>query len=1078
MTIPVLRTKIILPHRREEILSRQRINNLVDELLDNKLIVVTAPAGYGKTSLLIDVSHQHEMPFCWFTLDPIDQDLQRFLAHFLASIEQRFVGFGEQSRTLLQAMGERQVALDEIVTVIVNEIYHSIQEHFAIVLDDYHLVNPSQAVNDFINRFVQDVDQNCHLITLSRSLSPFPDLPLMVAHSQVGGIGLHELAFRPDEVQALMMQNYHQGISDAVAAELTQKTEGWITGLLLSAQTMWQGMVDQLRLSRVSGIRLYDYLVHQVLDQQLPELRDFLLRTSYLDEFNTELCAALLGPPPSGRTWQGIVNEIVSHNLFVLPIGEGGAWLRYHHLFQDFLQNQLTVERPGEVTTLLRKLIEIYIEREEWEKAFSICQRLDDNETTADLLEQAGETMIVSGRIKLLERWLETLPDDVMNRRPALLSRQGIVLAMQGKTTQGLHLLNRSVEQFQSLQITQRLIGTLVWRALTHLIRSDYLSSLADATEVLSLTHQAGKDEELTRFRAEAYRICGESHRIIGKLDEAIDELTQSLRLFQARSDVRGVNLALVSLGAAYANRGNITAALPYYHRALEYYRAQHNSFALSSVLNDLACLYHLQGEYSLAFNTFEEALEISRQGGNARDEGLILTGLGDIFTDLDDPHAAQEAYHQARDIVEHVKDRFLIIYLDLAEAAVARLMGNFSLAHLKLNATKQLIEQEPSDYILGLYGLEAGKLEIARNAFEEAENLLSEAARWFGMGGQTIEEGRVNLLLAATAFNAGETECANTHLVEAFRLVSGLESQHILVSSARQAKTLLSAACSSPHIGRQSLRLLEQVTHFEDEIPRLKQQLRHRELTVPATPAKLRIRALGKAQVWLGEKPVTSADWQTQVTRDLFFLILSEPQGLTKEALGEILWPESTPAQLKLRFKNTIYRLRRALQQDVVLFNDNRYLFNKELDYECDWEQFLELSNRARGISNKDEQKEIYRVAFQLYQGEYLPEVDGGWVTIEREHLRQVFIEVGLRLVELFLEAAEGEYALDICRRLILEDPYLEEAYRAAMQAHAATGNRREISRLYLTLQKKLMDELDASPSSQTESLYQSLVD
>ena len=250
---PVLRTKITPPYRRDEILSRERLIELFDDLLEKKLVIVTAPAGYGKTSLLVDLAHRHELPYCWYALDPLDKELGRFLTHFVAAIQLQYPEFGVQSMAALQnltAAGD-SASGERFLVTLVNELYQTIREHFTIVLDDYHNLDDHLEINAFISRFVQEVDQNCHLVILSRNLLPLPDLPLMVARSQVGGFGMQELAFRTEEIQALMLQNYQQAVPDKVAAELAQRTEGWITGLLLSAQSMWQGMLDRLRVARV-----------------------------------------------------------------------------------------------------------------------------------------------------------------------------------------------------------------------------------------------------------------------------------------------------------------------------------------------------------------------------------------------------------------------------------------------------------------------------------------------------------------------------------------------------------------------------------------------------------------------------------------------------------------------------------------------------------------------------------------------------------------------------------------------------------------------------------------------------------
>ena len=168
--IPVTRTRIIPPRRRSDLISRQRLLDLLRDLLDCKLILIVAPAGYGKTSLLIDLAHYTELPVCWYALDPLDSDLQRFITHFIAAIAYRFPRFGQQSAAGLQGISPTDYDLNRLVTTIVNEAYEHIREHFALVLDDYQFVGNNQAISRFVSHFIQEVDENCHLIISSRTL--------------------------------------------------------------------------------------------------------------------------------------------------------------------------------------------------------------------------------------------------------------------------------------------------------------------------------------------------------------------------------------------------------------------------------------------------------------------------------------------------------------------------------------------------------------------------------------------------------------------------------------------------------------------------------------------------------------------------------------------------------------------------------------------------------------------------------------------------------------------------------------------------------------------------------------------
>ncbi len=1070
MNTLVTRTKIILPRRSANLLTRERLLDLLYDLLDYRLILVVGPAGYGKTSLLVDMAHHIEMPVCWYSLDLLDRDIQGFLAHFIACVAQRFPDFGKQSSAALQSTTSTDFDIGWLVRIIVNDAYEHIREHFVFVLDDYHMVSDSEIINCFISQFVQKMDENCHLFLSSRRLPNLPDLPLMVARSQVGGLEFKELAFRADEIQALMLQNYHLAIPASEAEQLAQATEGWITGLLLSAQTMWHGMADQVRLARISGVGLYDYLAQQVLDQQSAPVRDFLLRTSFMEEFDTELCKAVLG---SGD-WSHFLDIILRSNLFVLPVDDGGVWLRYHHLFRDFLQARLAQECPEERNRILRRLAAVYAEREEWEKAYDILQRLGDMAATANLIEQAGSSLVKSGRWTILAGCIDALPADVLASCAGLLSLRGFVAVELGEAERGLSLLNQAEAAFRAASDLPCLARTLVRRAADHRLLGNYQASLADAEEALSL---AEGDELLRTVWAEALRAKGMSLFMMGQLNEAVRWLTQSLSAYATLEDKQNTAMLSMELGLAYRRAGSCNQALTHYNHALDYWRKNGDIFRQANLLNNLGVLYHFKGDYERAGLHLEDALDCARRSGYARIEALALCSIGDLYADLGASDSALDAYRQAREIAQRIEYRFLLLCLDVAEAAQSRTQGNTTQARVLLESARQLAQKSGSGFEQGLWQLESGRLALAEGNVPEATAHLEGAARRFDEGNQKAEAASACFHLATACHMSKDKKAAMAHLEHAFHLASGLESQHVLVMAGRDARPLLEFAQNNLDISSQVSRLLQQIAQFERDVPVLRRCLRQRAPVVSFVLPRLSFLALGNAQVMADGKPVTSVEWQAQVARDLLFCLLAHPEGLAKEAVGAIFWPECTLAQLKVRFKKTIYRLRRALGQDVVLFDQDRYTFNRTLDYEHDVETFEGKLAQAQATTDLDERAKAYGAAIDLYTGPYLPNIDGNWVVPERERLWQVCLKAILELVELHLKANRYEAALNDCQRALAQDSCLEEMHCLAMRAYAAMGNRVAVVRQFERCRQSLHEELVASISPQTRLLYEKLV-
>jgi DNA-binding SARP family transcriptional activator len=331
--------------------------------------------------------------------------------------------------------------------------------------------------------------------------------------------------------------------------------------------------------------------------------------------------------------------------------------------------------------------------------------------------------------------------------------------------------------------------------------------------------------------------------------------------------------------------------------------------------------------------------------------------------------------------------------------------------------------------------------------------------------------------MLAAAAM-AGEGALAAQQALLLQPLLSQPDKLKLLVSAGREVRDELDRLREEPELAGLVPFLLELVSNHMQGIPALRRVIRRHAVVVPFASPKLTIRALGKTQVKCSDHMISGSDWQVQTARDLFFLLLAHPDGLNKEEIGEIFWPDSSTSELRLRFKNTIYRLRHAAGKDVILFQgESTYLFNREIDYEYDVEAFQKELALAASAQDRQEQEQRYQAAVRLYRGAFLSDAEGAWVEIERERLRQDFMDAVLSLAEMSLAARAYEKALEYCQRAHKEDRCQEDAHRIAMRVHAAMGNRALVIRQYEQCRQALLEEVDAPPSVQTTTLYETLM-
>ena len=922
--IPITRTKIIVPRRRAELLSRSRLLGLLDELLDNRLIIVAAPAGYGKTSLLVDFTQSTQWPVCWYSLDNLDQEPQRFIAHFVSALNQRFPGFGKSCLAALQSMGQDRLDLDVLVSLIINDVYDNITEHFILVVDDFHLVEKSQMVVNFVNRFLQDVDENCHLILASRSLLTLPDLPLMVARSQVGGLSFEELCFQPAEIQSLLRQNYQLTLTDTEAAELARDTEGWVTGLLLSTQVMGKTIANRLRVARVSGVGLYEYLAQQVLVQQSVEVQEFLLRSSMLEEFDVHLCGEVIARALHvDMNWRELMDAVMRHNLFVLAVGEDGAYLRYHHLFQEFLRNRFRRERPEEARLILRRLADVYIERSDWERAYSIYQDLGETEATISLIDQVGSLMIAHGRRVTLSDWLEALPTDLLNLHPSLISLQGAVAISRGDCNKALTLLDHAAAEQRRSGDWVQLADTLCRRSVANRLLGQYREALTDAEETLA--HLEIKRQNNVAY-ADALVSKGNALISLGRPNEALTLLQQALVAYQPLDDANSAANVWMEIGRVLRTLGKYSAAEEALLKALEHYQSTGNLIWQANLYNSLGILQHARSDYVTATSSFEKAIHYAKIGGSPRLEAYALTSIGDLYQELDAIQETLEAYRQARVIAQQIRDGYLLFDLNLVESRLKQAQAEFARAQELLEAGQMMAEERGSLYEQNLCRLEWGRLKIRHNQYSQALSDFSTALAFFIQEGYQIETPRTRLYVLLSACLSREPQEAARQVDELWLLLEETDKRKLLTAAGLEARSELEQLRGNPFLKvingeRLFAVLLDHIGRYEQNIPVQRRLIRRQAVVVPFAPPKMLIRSLGRIQVKVSDHMVTSSEWQVQTARDLFFLLLAHPEGLTKEEIGEIFWPDSSSAELKLRFKNTIYRLRHAAGKDVIQF-------------------------------------------------------------------------------------------------------------------------------------------------------------
>jgi LuxR family transcriptional regulator, maltose regulon positive regulatory protein len=456
METPLLATKLYIPPLGPTLVSRQRLVDVLNANLrpDVRLTLVSAPPGFGKTTLVLEWLQSVQRPAAWVSLDASDNDLVRFVNYLAAALTR--VGLAVSFPVQIYSGTPYATQPEILLAGLLNEIA-TIEQPFILVLDDYHVIH-TQPVHDAIAFLLERQPPQLHLVITSRTDPPLP-LPRLRARRQVYELRTADLRFTPDETAELLRNAAGLDLSQADIDVIEHRTEGWVAALHMAALSL-QGCTDVPGyIQTFSGEDRYllDYLVEEVLHQQPEEIQTFVLQTSILDQLSAELCEVLvverseLSAAGSHifRSSREIIAYLDRSNLFVVPLDDKRRWYRYHRLFGDFLRARLAEQLPEAIPSLHRRAAEWYEENGWMSEAIRHVLDGQDYDHAARLIDVSWTKFFTRGEVATLTAWLARIPEQLVPKYPQLLIIRG---------WSNLLLLNFEVIE-ESIARAQHLLG-------------------------------------------------------------------------------------------------------------------------------------------------------------------------------------------------------------------------------------------------------------------------------------------------------------------------------------------------------------------------------------------------------------------------------------------------------------------------------------------------------------------------------------------------------------------------------------------------------------------------------------------
>jgi LuxR family maltose regulon positive regulatory protein len=679
MPIALLATKLYVPLLRPESVPRRRLLDRLEAGMRRKLTLVSAPAGFGKTTLLSEwhaSSPGRALSFAWVLLDEQDNDPVRFWSYVLAALEMVRPGIGESARALLHALpppgaaavGDRSRLLQAVLTALINDLVSAqgsgTPAHpLVLVLDDYHTIH-APAVHDSLAFFLDYLPTGMHVVILTRADPPLP-LARLRARDQLLELRAADLRFTAGEVEFFLNRVMALDLSADAVSALDARTEGWAAGLQLAALSL-QGLDRQQAQRFIAAFAgthrlILNYLTEEVLQRQSPEMQTFLMQTSILPYLTASLCDAVMGQSGS----QAMLEQLANDNLFTTPLDDEGQWYRYHPLFADTLRSRLQQSSPDLLPVLHRRASTWHQGQGTLVDAVRHALAAADPVCAAQLVEAGYKRLAMRGELVTLHRWLDALPADLLQTRPKLCLAYALALAYTGRR----ELVEGYLQQAEAaLAATGEAAGADAVRGEIAAFRAVFASvnwaghcSLELSQQALQLLPAAGSDEDLW------------------------------LRV-----------LTLQALGNCHRFQGQVRQAEESYAEALAAARALDSPFLVQAVTNRLGQNQLLQGRLRQAAQTFEAALQRAEdQGGELIWFSAELHAhLGTIYTEWDDLDQALQHARQGIELSRQAENRLALLEGYLALAGVQAAQGEEEAAGLALDRAQQLALDAGGPYL------------------------------------------------------------------------------------------------------------------------------------------------------------------------------------------------------------------------------------------------------------------------------------------------------------------------------------------------------------------------------------------
>lgn len=1080
-----LRTKLLLPRAAPELLKRPRLINKLKANLTQPVTLVSANAGYGKTTLVGDFIRQDVEKFVWYQLDHTDSDPLVFLGYLCFGISQQIQDYGVAlSGYLEQSPDELAGNPEKAVDLLLNEILEKVDRQLVIVLDDYHHLGKETSVHKIVDRLLAYLPDVLHIIIISREIPPLA-IARRLSQSSLSIIDSDELLFTDVETQELFRIVFDLEFSLQQLADYRERTKGWITALQLVRQVAQRQLIQQhetkesiesfdlTEILRQSERDIFDYFAEEVFADEEQTVKDFLLRIALLDRIDLDTCTKLF---PNLRT-SYLLPALIRRNVFIsVASDEGSEEYRLHPLFKSFLRRRLREEIGRKnVAAEHSKYAEHFLDIGKWEFAIRHLLEAEEYDKAAFVIAEHGETWIANGALTSLASFANQLPVESLEKHPRSLAHRAEVERLQGKIDNAFATLNRATTLLHELGDTLGEAESLHSLAAIARRRADYEGAFNYLNQAVLLV------EEKTLTNVKCGNTRGLCYVALSEWTKAEFEFRVALQIAEELNEEKYIRLIAHNLGTPAGIRGDFGEALRWLRRMLrESKDAPPLPQEAVAHLNMARC-YFYRGDFTASEKHLDLSLELCQLFDLTNLKGEIFEAYGNLYREKYDYTHASEYYERAKKAYSEagidLSTRELLEEQSVLRWKMEDRVSAFALLDKLLES-----RQKADEYGQQTVKLMRGRLLQESGEMDEAIVLLEPALTYFHEHTLFYNEAQAAITLSSCLVAKGKEHEALNHLRRAIDLAARYDYDFWLRNEVVKKKEYFQLP---EFIELLPTEIREEITTSEIQSEKAEKKETQIPAYVVTEPiSDLTIKMLGSIEIYRDpSKPFASDAWTTKRARDILcFIASSKNKRASKDIIIDTFWGEADFDVVEKNFHPTVSHIRKALnskqllKQNFLLYRDGDYQLNSAFNYSIDTEEFERLIEEGKAAQRNGQLESLlqnYESAIKLYRGEFMQSVYDDWV-IER---RGLFHKQYLSCLEVLMLSAQQKenwhHSLELAQLILNDDVYREEVHCAIMQAHTKLNNRAAVKDQFEKLKKLLLEELGIEPSERTKETY-----